>query len=79
MKTSSFSFIILIVMLLGCQKIEVASNNEASIDCVEKANGNVACTKEYAPVCGCNNKTYGNACEAKSMGIMNYTQGECKK
>lgn len=47
-------------------------------DCQETTNDGQACTKIYQPVCGCNNKTYGNSCEAESFGITNYTEGECK-
>lgn len=35
------------------------------------------CPEDWEPVCGCNNKTYGNTCEAKRSGIKNWTQGEC--
>ena len=47
-------------------------------DCQETTNDGRACIKIYKPVCGCNNKTYGNSCEAESFGITNYTEGACK-
>lgn len=37
------------------------------------------CTKEYKPVCGCDDKTYGNACVAGQAGASVKHDGPCKK
>jgi len=36
-----------------------------------------ACTKIYAPVCGCDDKTYSSACVAASNGVSVASRGEC--
>ncbi|MCF7846276.1 MAG: S-layer homology domain-containing protein [Candidatus Peribacteraceae bacterium] len=38
----------------------------------------VVCTTDYTPVCGSDNVTYSNACNAEAAGITNYTDGECE-
>lgn len=47
-------------------------------DCKEKIKTDCICTENYDPVCGCNNKTYGNACMAECSGITEHTKGSCK-
>ena len=44
-------------------------------DC--KARPNI-CNSLYSPVCGCDNKTYGNICEAHTKGINAAHKGTCK-
>lgn len=45
--------------------------------CLSDPNLNKVCTKQYVPVCGCDGKTYSNACLAKANGVNSYSQGEC--
>lgn len=65
-------YLILVLGLGGC-------NKQVDPNCIEKPfeQGRI-CTQILMPVCGCNGKTYSNACEAEGYGIKNYSQGECK-
>ncbi|XYI00178.1 Kazal-type serine protease inhibitor domain-containing protein [Sorangium sp. So ce1128] len=48
---------------------------DASGLCAERP---ASCAEDYKPVCGCDNRTYANACKAAMDGVAVYAQGECE-
>lgn len=62
----------------ACQRA-VPTAASASADCIDpsKVKADGICTMQYDPVCGCNGKTYSNACVAGNAGVRSFTKGPC--
>jgi len=62
----------LILLLLLIPIVSCGDNDDVIGDCVVSPNPEIICTKEYQPVCACNNLVYGNSCEAEKAGNLHY-------
>ena len=66
----------LLTLIAGLVTVDAMAQQDGPI-LLAQARESVACTMQYDPVCGCDDKTYGNECMAKGAGVPRWTAGEC--
>lgn len=69
------------LLVMACALMALMSCKEETVDatCIDESQICITClcTADFDPVCGCDDKTYSNACMATINGVTSYTTGAC--
>ncbi len=68
-------FTLSLLLIIGCSK----AVGKIDTTCINpsKVSHPRDCSYDYAPVCGCDESTYRNACFAKAAGVKEWSDGIC--
>lgn len=78
--TKSFFLLSLLTAALLFASCHTIGCDPEPMPCIDESKVCITCfcTADYDPVCGCNDVTYTNECNAEVAGVTSYTKGTCK-
>ena len=66
----NLSLLLIGLAFLGCEDNDECIDESQILD-------DSSCTEQYQPVCGCDDITYSNSCNAQNAGVVSWVDGKC--